>query len=163
RVAGFCTAQVLSADVAGDRPYIITEYVPGPSLQDLVHQQGPRTGTDLYRLAIGTVTALTAIHQAGIVHRDFKPPTVLIAPDGPPSQGAPRPTAGRPGSVAPPAHRAPPPGCAHRPTAGEARGRCPAGRPSPARPAPAAHRPGTGTHRAGIHQPRTGIHQPRTG
>src|SRR4051794_19916313 len=33
RVARFCTAQVLEADVDGDRPYIVSEYVPGPSLQ----------------------------------------------------------------------------------------------------------------------------------
>ena len=83
RVAGFCTAQVLDADVAGDRPYIVSEYVPGPSLQDLVREAGPRTGADLDRLAIGTVTALAAIHRAGIVHRDFKPPNVLMGPDGP--------------------------------------------------------------------------------
>src|SRR5262249_17395314 len=36
RVAGFCTAQVLDADVVGDRPYIVSEYVPGPSLLQLV-------------------------------------------------------------------------------------------------------------------------------
>jgi ABC-type branched-subunit amino acid transport system substrate-binding protein len=83
RVAGFCTAQVLDADVAGDQPYIVSEYVPGPSLQELVAERGPRGGTDLDRLAIGTATALTAIHQAGIVHRDFKPPNVLMGPDGP--------------------------------------------------------------------------------
>ncbi|GGQ41656.1 serine/threonine protein kinase [Actinomadura coerulea] len=83
RVAGFCTAQMLAADVAGDRPYIVSEYVPGPSLRALVHDQGPRTGAALDRLAISSVTALSAIHRANVVHRDLKPQNVLMGPDGP--------------------------------------------------------------------------------
>ena len=83
RVARFCTAQVLDADVAGDQPYIISEYVPGQSLHHVVRTNGPRTGGALERLAISTLTALTAIHQAGIVHRDFKPHNVMMGPDGP--------------------------------------------------------------------------------
>ncbi|ACY99541.1 MULTISPECIES: serine/threonine-protein kinase [Thermomonospora] len=83
RVARFCTAQVLDVDVEGDQPYIVSEYVTGSSLQRLVTERGPITGSALERLAIGTITALVAIHQAGIVHRDFKPGNVLIAEDGP--------------------------------------------------------------------------------
>ncbi|MFA1538981.1 serine/threonine-protein kinase [Actinomadura monticuli] len=83
RVAGFCTAQMLAADMAGDRPYIVSEYVPGPSLRALVQDEGPRAGADLDRLAISSVTALSAIHRANVAHRDFKPQNVLMGPDGP--------------------------------------------------------------------------------
>jgi hypothetical protein len=83
KVARFCTAQVLDADLAGDHPYIVSEYVEGRSLRSVILAAGPRTGGALERLAIGTLTALAAIHRAGIVHRDFTPHNVLLGPDGP--------------------------------------------------------------------------------
>ncbi|GAA3165173.1 hypothetical protein GCM10010466_65050 [Planomonospora alba] len=84
RVSPFCTAAVLETGVDDDhRPYIVSEFIDGPTLDRVVATEGPRAGSALHRLAIGTVTALVAIHQAGIVHRDFKPSNVLLAPDGP--------------------------------------------------------------------------------
>ncbi|TDD79456.1 hypothetical protein E1293_23335 [Actinomadura darangshiensis] len=83
RVSAFCTARVLDSDVEGDRPYIVSEYIEGPPLSQVLSAEGPRRGAGLDRLAIGTMTALAAIHQAGVVHRDFKPANVLLAPDGP--------------------------------------------------------------------------------
>ncbi|MER5419660.1 serine/threonine-protein kinase [Streptosporangium roseum] len=83
RVAAFCTAQVLDMGITGDRPYLVSEYIPGPSLKDLVTSDGPRAGSGLDRLAVATLTALAATHRAGIVHRDFKPDNVIMGPEGP--------------------------------------------------------------------------------
>ncbi|GAA4514920.1 hypothetical protein GCM10023191_084130 [Actinoallomurus oryzae] len=83
RVAPFCTARIIDSDVEGDAPYLVSEYIEGPSLREVVDEHGPRSGGVLQRLAIGTATALAAIHEAGVVHRDFKPTNVLLAADGP--------------------------------------------------------------------------------
>ncbi|MFC4586644.1 serine/threonine-protein kinase [Sphaerisporangium corydalis] len=83
RVASFCTARVIAADLDGDTPYIASEYIEGRSLRETIETGGPLSGNALQRLAVGTATALTAIHHAGIVHRDFKPDNVLMAADGP--------------------------------------------------------------------------------
>ncbi|TDB98285.1 serine/threonine-protein kinase [Actinomadura sp. 7K534] len=83
KVEPFCTARVIEADVHGDQPYVVSEFIDGPSLHDVVAHDGPRSPAELERLAIGTVTALAAIHEAGIVHRDFKPNNVMLAADGP--------------------------------------------------------------------------------
>ncbi|GAA2414591.1 hypothetical protein GCM10010191_25770 [Actinomadura vinacea] len=83
KVEPFCTARVLEADLHGDQPYVVSEFIDGPSLHDVVAHNGPLGAAELERLAIGTVTALAAIHEAGIVHRDFKPNNVMLASDGP--------------------------------------------------------------------------------
>ncbi|MBO4271071.1 serine/threonine-protein kinase [Microbispora triticiradicis] len=82
-LALFCTARVLDAGSHHGRPYIVTEYIPGPSLATAVAEDGPRTGSGLHRLAVATLTSLAAIHRAGIVHRDFKPGNVILGPEGP--------------------------------------------------------------------------------
>jgi Protein kinase domain len=83
RVHGLYTAQVLDADPAATPPWLVTAYVPGPSLQQAVAGNGPMPEAMVFRLIAGVAEALQAIHAAGVVHRDLKPSNVLLAPDGP--------------------------------------------------------------------------------
>ncbi|MBT2232168.1 WD40 repeat domain-containing serine/threonine protein kinase [Nonomuraea sp. NEAU-A123] len=83
RVASFCTARVLAVDLDAPKPYLVSEYVEGPSLRQSVDGGRRFSGDELHRLATAVATALTAIHDAGVVHRDLKPDNVLLGPDGP--------------------------------------------------------------------------------
>ncbi|WP_433472594.1 serine/threonine-protein kinase [Spirillospora sp. CA-142024] len=83
RVASFCTARVLDHGVADGLPYMVTEYIDGPSLTDYIKAHGRFPPGALRSLAVGVATALTAIHAVRLVHRDLKPRNVLLAADGP--------------------------------------------------------------------------------
>ncbi|WP_433699979.1 protein kinase domain-containing protein [Nocardiopsis sp. CA-288880] len=83
KVASFCTAAIIDAQLDSDPPYVVSEFVPGKDLQETVAKGAVLRGSTLQRLAVSTATALVAIHRAGIVHRDFKPGNVLLGPDGP--------------------------------------------------------------------------------
>ena len=82
-VKGVCTVRVIEADTTSARPFLVTEYVEGPSLSEHIEARGPMDPRMLYGLATGLAEALTAIHAAGIVHRDLKPSNVLLTTGGP--------------------------------------------------------------------------------
>ncbi|MGI5233220.1 serine/threonine-protein kinase [Actinoallomurus sp. CA-142502] len=76
-------AQLIDADLDVVPPYLVTGYVQGRTLHDVVKSDGPLRGDRLRRIARGVAEALVAIHAAGHVHRDLKPANVMVVDDDP--------------------------------------------------------------------------------
>ncbi|GAA3441870.1 serine/threonine-protein kinase [Planomonospora venezuelensis] len=83
RVQGPHVAEILDASLTGGRPYLATRYVQGRPLAAVVSGDGPIRGDELVRLARGLAEALSAVHAAGVIHRDLKPGNVILT-DGEP-------------------------------------------------------------------------------
>ncbi|MEO8541009.1 MAG: serine/threonine-protein kinase, partial [bacterium] len=73
--------RVLEFASDGGRPYIVTEFVDGPSLEAVL-QNGPMSSEAASNVGIGVANALAAASNRNIVHRDIKPANILMAPDG---------------------------------------------------------------------------------
>jgi hypothetical protein len=83
RVRGLYTAELIDADPSATPPWLVTAYVPGPSVEEVIDRDGPIAEAMVFRLIAGVAEALQAIHGAGVIHRDLKPSNVLLAQDGP--------------------------------------------------------------------------------
>ncbi|APZ92600.1 serine/threonine-protein kinase [Fuerstiella marisgermanici] len=62
-------------------PYIAMEYVPGPTLQARLNEQGPLEVQEVLRIAMQIAQGLSAAHKVKLIHRDIKPGNVLLACD----------------------------------------------------------------------------------
>ncbi|MGW0885143.1 protein kinase domain-containing protein [Streptomyces sp. NPDC002671] len=76
-------AAVLGAQTEGGRPWIATEFLAGPTLDQVVDQHGPLDEAKLRALAASVARTLRDIHAAGFVHRDLKPPNIVLTSGGP--------------------------------------------------------------------------------
>jgi serine/threonine protein kinase len=82
RVASPYVARPVADGVVDGRPYLVTEYVPGPSVAHRVKWLGPLRDAELIALAVDLARALVDIHAAGLVHRDLKPANLILGYDG---------------------------------------------------------------------------------
>ncbi|GAA2967106.1 protein kinase domain-containing protein [Streptomyces argenteolus] len=64
------------------RPWIVMQYVDGPSLADATKDTGEVEPREAARIGLHVLSALRAAHGAGVLHRDVKPGNVLLARDG---------------------------------------------------------------------------------
>jgi len=64
------------------RPWIVMQYVDGPSLADEAKEKGELAPREAARIGLHVLSALRAAHGAGVLHRDVKPGNVLLARDG---------------------------------------------------------------------------------
>ncbi|MER5989159.1 serine/threonine-protein kinase [Streptomyces sp. NPDC001787] len=65
-----------------NRPWIVMQYVDGPSLADAAKETGEMAPREAARIGLHVLSALRAAHSAGVLHRDVKPGNVLLARDG---------------------------------------------------------------------------------
>lgn len=65
-----------------NRPWIVMQYVDGPSLADEAKESGEIEPREAARIGLHVLGALRAAHGAGVLHRDVKPGNVLLARDG---------------------------------------------------------------------------------
>lgn len=64
------------------RPYLVMEFVDGPSLAQLL-ASGPADPALVMDVVAQVADALQAAHQAGLSHHDIRPETIMLSPDGP--------------------------------------------------------------------------------
>lgn len=80
-VASPFTVRIVDADMAGPEPWVAAEYVPGPTMELAVTEQGPLEPGRLLVAAAALASGLRDIHRAGLVHRDLQPSRVILGTD----------------------------------------------------------------------------------
>ena len=78
RIKSRWVAEIVDADPWAPVPYVATRYVPGLSLHDYVHEEGPISGKDLTWFAACLAEGVASVHAVGVLHRDVKPSNVLM-------------------------------------------------------------------------------------
>jgi serine/threonine protein kinase len=73
---------VFEADEHDGQPYLVFEFVAGPTLQAEWRKRPLWPARAAVTVVLGVLDALAAAHEQGIVHRDLKPSNILLGGDG---------------------------------------------------------------------------------
>jgi eukaryotic-like serine/threonine-protein kinase len=73
---------VFEAGTHDSDPYLVFEYIQGPTLAKLLREQGALAPERAATLCADILDALAHAHAAGIVHRDLKPSNIIIDEQG---------------------------------------------------------------------------------
>lgn len=76
-------AGILGAETEGGRPWIASEYLAGPTLDQFVDAHGPLNEASTRALAWALASTLRDIHRAALIHRDLKPSNIVLTFSGP--------------------------------------------------------------------------------
>lgn len=76
-------ARLYDFDLEAKNPWYAAEYVSDMSLHDVIQTTGSFTGDRWWKLAHHLLTALEAIHDKGVIHRDLKPLNIMIVKSEP--------------------------------------------------------------------------------
>jgi ABC-type transport system substrate-binding protein len=77
---------VLDSGLTADgMAYMTTELMERGSLGDWIEQHGAMPLADVLQIGVKMCGALTDVHEAGILHRDLKPPNILVSKYGEPA------------------------------------------------------------------------------
>jgi serine/threonine-protein kinase len=63
------------------RPYLVLEYIEGPSLRDVIHQRRALPPAEMLAILAPLCAALDGAHAVGLVHRDVKASNVILGSD----------------------------------------------------------------------------------
>ena len=74
--------KILDSDLSETFPWIATEFINGPTLDEKVKYEGPLDEIAWFNLAANIFHAIVSANELGIIHKDIKPSNIILGETG---------------------------------------------------------------------------------